>query len=269
MTTLPLTINPNSCSMARFNFNDELSVLANAINRSLPRNVLQQEDFIISLPKSADLNSALRLNCNVNFAISFAFRKNENTRVESAPFRVFTRNSTTIKSIYNAFNQSWMDWQKERKEGDLLVGGYMRQNNIEKIQDPFKIVLNCLVDHIAPIHCPMQLSSLLNLTNKHGIVVSDHYTIPIAFCIVCLFDSSYYGCPLNLLTEEDALQHAESPNHGQEFDYHCFLLNSQNATCGTEQENEYINESTGNDESSDNMISDEEINDNSNSPSIN
>ena len=265
MNKTPLIVNNNSHSMARINFNDGLSVLANQLSRSLSRNVLEQEDFIMSLPKSADLDSALTVNYSVAFSLSFAF----NSRDEPAPFRVFTRNSKTVQSIYHAFNQLWVNWHKRRIKGDLLVNGYMKQNSIENIQDPSKIVLNYLVDPIAPMHTSIKLSSLLNLTNKHGIVVSDYYTIPIVFCITCLFDPSYYGCPLHLFTEEGGLQHAESANHTKQLDYHCVALNLKYPTYDTENEDEYINESTGNDESSHNMNSEEESNDNCSSKSIN
>ena len=73
MNTTPLTVNNNSRSLARINFNDGLSVLANQITKSLSRNVLEQEDFIMSLPKSADLDSALRLNCSLAVSLSFSF----------------------------------------------------------------------------------------------------------------------------------------------------------------------------------------------------
>ena len=265
MNTTPLTVNNNSLSLARINLNDGLSVLANQITKSLSHNVLEQEDFIMSLPKSADLDSALMLNCSLAVSLSFSF----NSRDQSAPFRVFTRNLNTVKSIYDAFNQSWVDWKKERQQGCLLVDGYMRQNNIAQIKDPSQIVKNYLVDPIVPIHATIQLPSLLKLTNKYGIVVSDYYTIPIVFCIICLFDPSYHGCPLHLFSAQDGVQHAKSVSHEKQLEYHCVLLNLKYPTYDSEIEDEYIDESTGNDESSHNMNSDEEINDKSNSKSIN
>lgn len=264
MNNLPLTINRNSHSMARLNVNGSVFVLANAINRSLSRNVFQQQDFLMSLPNSADLDSALTLNCNLCFSLSCA-----NVDVESAPFRVFTRDLTAVKLIYDSFNKLWVDWQKERKDGDLLVNGYVKQNTIEKIDDPSQIVLNYLVDPIAPIHASIKLESLLELTKKHGIVISDHYTIPIVSCIICLFDPSYRGCPLHMFDLEYGLQHVKCVKHEKQLNYHLVSLNLKYPKRPTEIDDEYINESTGNDESSHNMSSDEDINDNSNSQSVN
>ena len=211
----PLIMSPFSHSMRRFTDINNFVGKASAVNNGLNSNPLTTDDFLCYLPKSRDDYLSIKKDMGqmVIFQVSNIYSWPE------LPFRAFTTDTNTIKTIFSDYNAPFNDWVSKQRGYAMVVSWYIRHNNLFQSKDPIMLLtMQYLIEPTAPVRSGISEAEFVSLAKTHRFGICDQHVPPVIGCMNCC------GCGL----EHDGWTIADFKL--QDGKSHCQLISHKHAS---------------------------------------